>query len=457
MVDSPLSSVKLVPFHLNPIFISQLLIAVVVTVAVAVRWPLASLLIHCVQYLMSKVNSAHKDSVIALHYPILFTGLSSVFLWFGLPIYGKSLGASALTIGGLYSVFTASTVLLRPAVGWGLDRFGRKHFFVAALGANAIAMVVFSLAGDIPRLYLARLVQGVGGSIMWVSVNTIVADLSASGARGQAMGRVDEMQARSGMYGAFVGFTLMFLLSAKTAWQAAFTTYAILAAISVFLAWKNVPETRPPSASAVESRHRIPRQLFILLVIVFTTGASAAMLSPIYLIFLQDKFTTEVSVLAWAFFPAGLVFSFLPSRLGRLSDRFGRAVPMAIGLIGAGLLSLFLPGLPSIVWLVVLYTLSAVGWAMADPAEAAMVADLTGSEKRGTGYGLYEFADSFGATVGPLLGGWLYDEVGRPVPFYLNGVVLLARAIWVLLLLRQQHPPDTPQEGNIAAETPGED
>jgi MFS family permease len=115
---------------------------------------------------------------------------------------------------------------------------------------------------------------------------------------------------------------------------------------------------------------------------------------------------------------------------------------MAFGLMGAGFLSLLLPRLPNIGWLVVIYTLSAVGWSMADPAEIAMVADVTGGETRGRAYGLYEFAGGLGASLGPLLGGWLYDTAGRTTPFTLNGVVLLGSAIWVLVMLRQPRPND---------------
>ena len=65
------------------------------------------------------------------------------------------------------------------------------------------------------------------------------------------------------------------------------------------------------------------------------------------------------------------------------------------------------------------------------------MADLTGQEKRGLAYGLYDFVENLGFTIGPLLGGLLYDVIGVEVPFYLNGVILVVSAGLVLALFRQ--------------------
>jgi MFS family permease len=244
--------------------------------------------------------------------------MAFTFLVFGLPIFSKELGATALEIGGLYSIITATVLLGRPLVGWLIDHYGRKPFLLAPTEQ-----------------------------------------------RGQMAGGVNQASAQGGIIGVVGGFFIMVLVDKA--------------------------------------------KLHI----------------------------TNISTLAWAFFPAGIAYSLLPARLGKLSDRFGRAPMMAIGLVGAGILSLLLPNLTSLVWLVVLYTLTAVGWSMADPAEAAIVADLTGKETRGRDYGLYELAVNLGASIGPLLGGWVYDSLGKGVPFYVNGVTLFLGAVWILVFFRQ--------------------
>jgi MFS family permease len=181
-----------------------------------------------------------------------------------------------------------------------------------------------------------------------------------------------------------------------------------------------------------------------LMVIVLLTSISTAMISPLLMIFLQDKFTTDISDLAKAFLPAAIAYAYLPGYMGGLSDRFGRTPLMAIGLVGAGIVSLLMPLMTSLVMLSGLWLLEAVGFSAAAPAEGALVADLTGKNVRGTGYGFYTLASGLGLILGPLLGGWLYDAAGHALPFYVNGITLFIGAALVLWLLGGTREKEVP-------------
>jgi MFS family permease len=362
--------------------------------------------------------------------PVFLGSVAFVFLNFSLPIYTRSLGADAVAIGGMYTAFTLTMLVFRPVVGWALDRYGRRWFFTFAFLFYAFAMATFSNADTLIDFYIARFLQGIGASLMWVAARTIVADLTEVQNRGRQMGRLTSVSVQGSMMGAFYGFTLLGMMPIAEAWQLAFAGYSIAALGGFLLSIWRVKETATPHEFP---DHKLPpvdlsTPLRRLLVIVALSNFASALIEPIYLIYLQDKFELTIQGLAFAFFPAGIVFAILPNYSGRWADRYGRAPLIALGVASAGMVSLLLPWVPGILWVAMLYTLFAAGWATANPAEDALLADMTDAGNRGRTFGYKEAAAGVGAAFGPLTGGFIYEYLAADLSFTVNGGLLLLTA-----------------------------
>jgi len=368
-------------------------------------------------------------------------------LSFVLPIYSKDLGASALQVGVLFSAYSIVPVLVRPFLGPVLDRWGRRPFLLLGLGAYVVAMVVFCLSDTIWMLTVARLVQGMGQAFLWLSAYTIVADVAEDTGRGHDFGLLDEAANRGGIVGTVAGFTIFITLQrvgleSRQVWFWLFAAYTIPALLALWSGWHGAQETKPVVIETRSGPRRpVSGQLLTLMGIVFVSGASSAMVWPLLMIFLQDALHAEVFTLIWAYLPAALISAFLPSRTGRIADRFGRKPPMIAGLLIGALASALMPLLRTIGALIVLWAVESLGYAASVPAQRALVADITGEDRRGTSYGLYTFAYFLGSALGPLAGGWLYDTVSQASPFFLNAAVLCFAAVLVAVLLRDPAKP----------------
>ena len=394
-----------------------------------------------------------------LKWPIMLCSLPLFMVAFLLPIYAQELGASAADIGGLFAVFSLVMIVVRPLVGIAMDRYGRRYFFLMGLGAYVLAMAIFTLADTLAMLYVARLIQGLGASLTWIATYTIAAELAVSERRGEVIGEADGASERGAVYGAIIAFTLLAWIPLHLGWMFVFMGYTGCAIIGVWLAWRRVPETKfplpaptpaiPVCQRSLGSRGRaalqsnlgrlrtFPRRLGALLSIVFLTKVSQALVNPLLLIFLRDRFALDLWQLAAAYLPAALILGFLPARMGRLSDRIGRAPMIVIGLVISALTSCFLPILPTLGWFVVVFALNAFGIVTATPAQKALVGDLTPRENWGRAFGFYTFTASLGTAAGPLLGGLLYDQAGQAIPFYANATLLVVSALWAMVALRR--------------------
>ena len=157
----------------------------------------------------------------------------------------------------------------------------------------------------------------------------------------------------------------------------------------------------------------------MLILLVF----ASSVIQPIFLVYLQDEFTTYVRPLAWAFWPTGILYTVLPSGVGRLSDRFGPNNVFIIGAAITAMVYLVIPLIQGYRWLVLVYTRSAVGWALIAPARKAFVANHGDQSNIAKNFGISEFAFGIGATLGPFAGGYLYDKFDFSMPLIATTIV----------------------------------
>mgnify|MGYP005991546197 CR=1 FL=1 len=358
-----------------------------------------------------------------------------VFLNFGLPLRADDLGISAFGIGGMYAVFTATMLFVRPLVGYCLDRFGRRWFFTLAFVFYTVSMAVMAHSESVADFYLARFLQGIGSSLMWVSARTMIADLNDRRNRGVAMGKLTTTSVRGSMIGAMYGFSLLGFMPMQEAWVLAFLGYSLMALLALIWSLLKIEESAPTQATHDASlsilKLNLTPDLRKVLFIVFLSAFASALIEPIYLLFLKNKFELDMVTLALAFLPSGLVYAILPRYSGQWSDNWGRAPVIAVGVAFAGVVSIALPFFSSIIFVALAYILFSVGWAMASPAEDALVADMAPDRLRGTVIGAKEAAAGIGAACGPMLGGYIYDHWQHHVVFMVNGVLLLITAILV--------------------------
>jgi MFS family permease len=198
------------------------------------------------------MQSNLQSSLSTLRRSIFLISMPFFILGLLLPVYGKEIGASVVEIGLFFSAFSLMTVILRPLVGWGLDRFGRRNFFLAGAAGYAVTMVGFAFIDQVWGIVLARILQGISSSFLWLSVSAITADSAGEQERGVAFGGIAQASSQGSIVGVFVGFTL---LNARISingqethlgsWMLLFLVYGALSLAAFFLAMRRLPETKP--------------------------------------------------------------------------------------------------------------------------------------------------------------------------------------------------------------------
>lgn len=369
-----------------------------------------------------------------------FISFPMYFIGFIFPIYASSLGANVMEIGYLFSIFSIAGVVIRPLVGNLIDKRGRRIGIIIGMIFYVIVNIIFILGNSFKYLLIARTLQSIAGSFLWISVDTLISDISNKSNRGKNFGSLNESITKGQMMGSFIGFTILFNNYSEYPFQLIFTIFLITSLTGLHYGMKAVPETIHLKKEFEEGKIKDKKQLGRFLVIIGIITFIGSLTAPIYLLYLQDNITKDLSSIAFLFIPASILSMYLPSKFGAVSDKYGREKIILIGLFLIAILQIFIPFNKTFYSFMILYTIISLVSMFYSSAFSSIIMDFVGEEKRGKSYGQYSLATGIGGSIGPIVGSYIYKNLGNHIVFYIKGSLLMGIAIFLgIIYIKQEN------------------
>jgi EmrB/QacA subfamily drug resistance transporter len=163
-----------------------------------------------------------------------------------LPAIENDLGtalAAMQWVANSYTLLLAATLLIGGAAG---DRFGRRFTLCLGIGIFTAASIACGSAPGVGALIAARAVQGLGGAFLIPSTLALIGASFAAAERGRAIGTWAAFSAITTAIGPVLGGWLVDAVS----WRAIFFINVPIALAALWIAWRHVPESRDPHATA---------------------------------------------------------------------------------------------------------------------------------------------------------------------------------------------------------------
>ena len=335
-----------------------------------------------------------------------------------LPFYAETFGASPLTIGLLFAVFSACQLVAAPALGDLSDRYGRRPVLIFSLAGTVVSFVMMALAHSIAMLFVARIVDGLsGGNIS--TARAYVADVTEPKDRARAYGLIGAAFGLGFIMGPALSGVLARYSYTAPVWAAAGITL-----VATLMAWLWLPETVHRAAAGTGMPFRNLAEMMRrpglrrMLWIDFIYWFAFAIFQTTFALFVARRFGFDVSQTGYFFAAFGILGAivqggFIRPIVRRLGDKTTFILGLvfsAIGLAGAAVTH----SVPMFVLILVPLSLG-MGFGM--PTISSLVSRAAGRHEQGRVQGAASAIESLSRTLGPVWGAAVLQRFGEAAPY----------------------------------------
>ncbi len=366
-------------------------------------------------YVVSVV-SFFQDTASELLYPVLPFFVTGV------------LGAPPAVLGMIEGLADGTASAMKALSGRLADLRQRRPLVGAGYSLSAFGKFLLALAAAWPMVLAARVTDRVGKGVRGPPRDAIIADDTTPANRGRAFGFHRAADTAGAVVGPLIGLGLYELVGQRfrpLLWIALIP--AIFSAALVFLI-RERPHPKPESEQAWSPRG-LPRRYWRVIGLI---GVFGLVNFPDTLLLLRAKdLGLDFAGVVFLYVLYNLSYALLSFPAGVVSDRLGRRVVFAVGLVIFSVTYLGYGLTTTVAWLWFLLPLYGAYTALTDGISRAWIADLVRADERGTALGIHAAVNGVGLLVAGVWAGLAWHGTGH-VPFVVSGIVTAVLAITVL-------------------------
>ncbi len=350
------------------------------------------------------------------------------------------LGGSRTSLGLIEGAADSLASLLKLAAGHWSDRSGqRRRFILIGYGLTAFLRPCLGLMTAAWQVGLARLADRFGKGLRSAPRDALIADVTPAAQRGRAFGFHRAMDHAGAAIGPLLATLFLWLRPGDLRTLFGLSLLPGLALLS--LVWFGLKESAPPKQPIVHEPLRLTLKPFdsrfrgfLIALVLFTLGNS----SDAFLLVRAEQLGVPIVWLPVLWCVFHIVKSAGNWWLGGLVDQYG---PRRLIVLGWGWYAVvyLLFAMATEAWHAwVLFLLYAAFYALTEPAEKTLVANLAGPERRGLAFGWFNFAIGIASLPASVLFGFLYDRWGSLTAFGTGAGLAFAASVLLLWTTRSE-------------------
>jgi MFS family permease len=369
----------------------------------------------------------------------LFMDMSSELVHCLLPVFLVStLGASVMTVGVIEGLAEAATLIAKVFSGAMSDYFRRrKGLILLGYGMAALTKPLFPLATSAETVFIARFLDRIGKGIRGAPRDALVADVASLAIRGARFGLRQSMDTVGAFLGPSAAILMMYWFASdirQVLWFA-----VVPACVTVFLILLGVED---PKGTPSGDRFRSPiipgalREFSSDYWRVVAIGAifTLARFSEAFLVLRAQQAGFAITWVPIVMIVMSLTYSLSAYPAGILSDRVSRRYLLAAGIVLLIMADLVLAWAGSPPMVVVGVALWGLHMGCTQGILAAMIAEVTPAELKGTAFGLFNLASGLFMLLASMIAGGLWETYGAAITFCVGAVLSLSALVMLISL-----------------------